>query len=323
MIAGVTHLTMESPLEPGIALGTALGFELDFVDRVELPAAFEAVEDEDHILPLALLAAPSGIRLEVVDHGRTSGRRGAYEAIFRGRPPAGPPVAGREALREVLRRAGALADPVCRAVAGPAGTAWFESGPDAESGSGSESGSESGSDAASGTAAGGLAGLLCRVADVRAEADFWSAFAKARWGSVQRDAAWCTLSSPLFPAACRLLLVPGDGTRPAHAMNDLGFPSIGVASTSIEADCARAVAAGATLRAEAVVTSVGGRPLRMALIETPGGAPVELLSVHRLRAPGSSPVASASRGPRHPRPGGASPSSAPIDAGAQPDDIQA
>ncbi|MFE2910974.1 VOC family protein [Kitasatospora indigofera] len=269
MIAGVTHLTMESPLESGIALGAALGFGLDFVDRVELPAAFEAVEDEDHVLPLALLAAPSGIRLEVVDHGRTSGRSGAYEAIFRCRPPAGPPVAGREALREALRSEGTLTDPVCRAVAGPAGAAWFESG----------SGSEP--DAAPDTAAGGLAGLLCRVTDVRAEADFWSAFAKARWDSVQRDAAWGTLSSPLFPAACRLLLVPGDGARPAHAMNDLGFPSIGVASTSIEADCARAVAAGATLRAEAVVTSVGGRPLRMALIETPGGAPVELLSVHR------------------------------------------
>ncbi|MFC9329769.1 hypothetical protein [Kitasatospora sp. NPDC057015] len=278
MIAGVTHLTMESPLEPGIALGTALGFRLDFVDRVELPAAFEAVEDDDHVLPLALLAAPSGIRLEVVDHGRSSGRRGAYEAVFRSRPPSGPPVGGREATREALRRAGPLTDPVCRAVAGPAGTAWFDSGSDAESGTGSAP------DAAPDTAAGGLAGLLCRVADVRAEADFWSAFAKARWDSVQRDAAWGTLSSPLLPAECRLLLVPGDGSRPVHAMNDLGFPSIGVASTSIEADCARAVAAGATLRAEAVVTSVGGRPLRMALIETPGGAPVELLSVHRAGA---------------------------------------
>ena len=277
MIAGVTHLTMESPLEPGIALGTAVGFALDFVDRVELPAAFEAVEDDDHVLPLALLAAPSGIRLEVVDHGRSSGRRGAYEAVFRCRPPSGPPVAGREALREVLRRSGTLTDPVCRAVAGPAGTAWFESG----SGSGSESGSGAASDAVPDTAAGGLAGLLCRVTDVRAEADFWSAFAKTRWDSVQEDAAWGTLSSPLLPAKCRMLLVPGDGARPAHAMNDLGFPSIGVASTSIEADCARAVAAGATLRSEAIVTSVGGRPLRMALIETPGGAPVELLSVHR------------------------------------------
>ncbi|TKA00297.1 hypothetical protein [Actinacidiphila oryziradicis] len=260
MIAGVTHVTMEAGLEHGIALGIALGFELDFVDRVRLPAAFEGVEDSDHTLPLALLAGLRGIRLEVVQHRKPSGRRGAYSGIFRCPPPApAHPVAGRRAIRDVLLRAGALADPTCRAVAGPDGEAWFE--PSA--------------------AAGGLVGLLCHAEDVRAEAEFWSAFARARWTTVGPDAAWGSLSSPLFPAECRLVIVRGDGARPPHAMNDSGFPSIGLGSTAVDADRARAVAAGATVRSEPIVTDVGGRPLRMALIETPGGAPVELLSVHR------------------------------------------
>ncbi len=43
-------------------------------------------------------------------------------------------------------------------------------------------------------------------------------------------------------------------------MNDVGFPSMGVFSTSIAADRDRAVAAGATPLAEPIVTEVGGRP---------------------------------------------------------------
>lgn len=58
-----------------------------------------------------------------------------------------------------------------------------------------------------------------------------------------------------------------------HAMNDRQFPSTGVLSTAIDADCARAVDAGAVLRPAPIATTVGGRPLRMALIENAGRCP--------------------------------------------------
>lgn len=167
-------------------------------------------------------------------------------------------------------------------MAGPGGDAWFDSS----------------------GAPGGLAGLLCHAEDVRVEAAFWSAFARARWSTVGDEGAWGSVSSPLLPAPCRLVILPAEGDRPRHAMNDCGFPSIGVAATAIDADCARALAAGATLRAEPIVTTVGGRPLRMALIETPGGAPVELLSVHR---DGSRGRPAARRAPVAPAASGAHP----------------
>ncbi|WP_371476976.1 VOC family protein [Kitasatospora sp. NBC_00315] len=299
MIGGITHVTMEAAeLEHGVTLGTDLGFTLDFVDRVELPAAFEGIGTSDHTLPLALLAGPRGIRLEVVQHRRSTGRRGAYTPLFEGPPPhPGRPTVDRPGIRAALLRAGALADPACRAVAGPGGDAWFDSS----------------------GAPGGLAGLLCHAEDVRVEAAFWSAFARARWSTVGDEGAWGSVSSPLLPAPCRLVILPAEGDRPRHAMNDCGFPSIGVAATAIDADCARALAAGATLRAEPIVTTVGGRPLRMALIETPGGAPVELLSVHR---DGSRGRPAARRAPVAPAASGAHPHPTTT-AGAGPDDIHA
>lgn len=264
MIAGITHLTMEAEITGGIRLaGQWARFEPDFIDELDLPRTFEDVEDSDGTLPLALLTAPGGIRLEVVQHRAPSGRPSAYEGIFASRPPpsAGHVAPGRPEVRDVLLRAGVLTDPMYAALPVPGGGAWFD---------------------ASG-ATDGLAGVLCEVGDVRAEADFWSGFARTTWHGDGTDAAWASMSSPVLPAPCAFVVVRGDpATRPTpHAMNDRGFPSIGVASTSIDADCARAVAAGATLRSEPIVTTVGGRPLRMALIETPGGAPVELLAAHR------------------------------------------
>ncbi|WP_416983884.1 hypothetical protein [Streptomyces sp. T028] len=118
------------------------------------------------------------------------------------------------------------------------------------------------------------------MADLPAETEFWSRFAGLRWESRAREAAWGTVPSPVPETRCRLLIVPAHGEpAPGHAMNDAGFPSMGVFSTAIDTDCAKAVTAGAKLRAEPITTSVGGRPVRMALIETPVGTPVGLLTV--------------------------------------------
>lgn len=261
MIAGITHLTMEADLQRGVDAGTSWGLRLEFRDDVALPASFERIEDADHTLPLALLAG-HGIRLEVVQHRRTSATPGAYTPLFRSRPPDGLPLRDRVHTRELLLRAGMMDDPTCVALPVPDAEAWFDSS----------------------AASGGLAGILCSVADVPREAEFWTAFAKARWRHAGADGAWGHLSSPLPDAHGALVLVPHPtdtavSAEAAHAMNDRGFPSIGVLSTAIDTDCARAVDAGAVLRAAPIATTVGDRPLRMALIETPGGAPVELLTV--------------------------------------------
>lgn len=259
MIAGIAHLTMEADLKHGIGFGRDRGFEVEFVDDVELPAGFEDLEDEDPTLPLALLAGSTGIRFEVVQHRWQTGNRGAYAGIFRCPAPMEARPVSRPAVRDVLRQAGALLDPACVAMTTPSIEAWFE--------------------AAAPT--GGLAGVLCYVRDVRAEAEFWSRFARTRWTTVGPDAAWASMSSPVLRTPCAFVLVRRDDAPPMYAMNDSGFPSIGVLCTAIEADCRRALSAGATLRSAPIVTEVGGRALSMALIGTPGGAPVELLAGRR------------------------------------------
>lgn len=266
MIAGFTHLTMEADLSAGIALGTELGFSLDFVDELLLPGGFEGVEEGEQRLPLALLTGAHGIRFEVVQHRALSGAVGAYSGLFRGLPPrtASARVA-RPQVREVLLRAGVMTDPECVALEASGAEAWFDLAGDIQE-------------------KGGLAGLLCYVTDVRAEADFWSRFARIRWKKQEADAAWASIPSLLPQTRCELVIVERDGPQTTHGMNDSGFPSIGVFSTAIERDCAAAAAAGAAVRAEPIVTTVGGRALRMALIETPGGAPVELLGAHRSAA---------------------------------------
>jgi hypothetical protein len=277
MIAGITHLTMEAGLHRGVELGTGLGFRLEFLDNVTLPGRFEGVEngtgvdDSDDVLPLALLAADQGIRLEVVEHRRRSGRPGAWTGLFRCPPPtgsqpavgvvAGGAAADRSAVREVLRQADVLPDPQCVVVPASGGQAWFDPSPPA----------------------GGLAGLLCHAHDVRAEADFWTSFARFRFRSVDADVACGYASSPLPQARCAFVIIRADEPASGHAMNDCGFPSIGVFSTAIDRDWERARSAGATLKAAPISTTVGPRSVRMALIETPNGAPVELLSIQQQR----------------------------------------
>ncbi|MBM0274296.1 hypothetical protein [Micromonospora tarensis] len=253
---------MEAELSRGLALAAELGFQLDFVDEVALPAAFEGIEGHAHRLPLAVLAAADGLRLEVVRHRRDTGRPSAYRAVFQAPPPADATVlAGSSAAADVLRLAGLLRTPTCVSLpAAGGGEAWFD---------------------ASRSAGAGLGGLLCPVGDVPAEVDFWSAFAKATWRGVRADAAWGSIPSPRPQPRCELVLTRGADDTSPYSMNDLGFPSIGVYSTAIESDCERALAAGAKLRAAPIVTEINGRRLRMALIESPGGAPIELLCVHR------------------------------------------
>ncbi|MFD7126465.1 MULTISPECIES: hypothetical protein [Streptomyces] len=264
VIAGVTHLTMEADLDHGSALAEPWGFTPVFRDEVVLEPGFEGIDDGDAPLPLSLLAGPGGLRLEVVRHRRTSGRPSAYGALFRSPPPDGgadpEPEAGEPVVRDLLRRAGPLADPVRRRLPAVGGLAWY--------------------DAAS--TEGGLAGIFCTVPDVAQEAAFWEEFAGASWQERGPDAACGTIPSPRSRGECAFVIARG-GDTPGHAMNDIGFPSMGVFSTSIAADRDRAVAAGATPLAEPIVTDVGGRRLAMALIRTPGGAPVELLSVARNR----------------------------------------
>lgn len=114
--------------------------------------------------------------------------------------------------------------------------------------------------------------------DVAQEAVFWAEFVGAPKQERGPDAACGTIPSPRSRGECAFVIARGEDA-PGHAMNDVGFPSMGVFSASIAADRDRAVAVGATPLAEPIVTDVGGRPLAMALIRTPGGAPVELLSV--------------------------------------------
>ncbi len=265
MITGITHLTMEGERARGIDLTSDLGFTPSVVDDVVLPAGFEGIEDgaaEDgaEVLPLALLVGPQGVRLEVVQHRRQTGRRGAYGGIFGSPPPAtAGPVVSRPDVGSLLRRAGILDDPVCVAMETPRDETWFGSS----------------------SSTGGLVGVLCHAADVPAEAAFWAAFARARWHEIGVRAAWGRAPLPLPQGTCALVVVRDEAPPSPFAMNDSGFPSLGVYSTSIERDCGKALAAGATQRADPIVTSVGGRSLRMALISTPGGAPVELLGVYR------------------------------------------
>lgn len=283
MIAGVTHLTMEAEIAHGADVARRLGFRTEFVDAVALPSGFERVEPTDHRLPLALFAKPGGLRLEVVQHRWRTENLGAYTPILRCPPPApGTGLAGGSDVADVLRWAGALSDPVWAGLGPPGCLGWFEAGP----------------------ASGGLAGLLCSVPDIAAEAGFWSAFGRARWVRAGPDAAWGTLSSPLLEAPCHLVVVRRVGERVEHAMNDAGFPSIGVYSTALDRDCARAIAAGGRLRAEPITATVGGRSLRMALVETPGGAPVELLSL-----PGTGRVS---------RPDAGATAPVPADGGSRP-----
>jgi hypothetical protein len=257
MIAGVTHLTMEAELKHGIGLGVDLGFELDFTDDIELPAGFEGVECSDYVLPMALLVNTHGIRLEVARHRWQTARRGAFTAVFRSAPPATlGTVVHRPEIGNVLRQAGVLLDPTCMVMTNFGGEAWFDALP-------------------SGV---GLAGILCYAVDVFTEAEFWSSFAQVMWSGVSADAAWGSISSPLPQAQCQWVIMQSDEVPPTYSMNDSGFPSIGIFSTAIERDLERAEAAGATLMSEPIVTTVGGTLLRVALILTPAGAPVELLA---------------------------------------------
>jgi hypothetical protein len=258
MIAGVTHLTMEAQLGRAAAWACELGFEPDFYDDVELPPGFEGVEDSGASLPLAVLTGGQGIRLEVVQHRWQTGQPGAYTAIFQCKPPAGS-IVSHPHVGAILQRANALREPICVAMNRGEGEAWFESS----------------------CGSGGLVGVLCHARDVPAEAAFWSRFARTRWHEVRTDAAWGSMPSHLLQAQCDLVIIHREEIPGTFCMNDAGFPSLGVFSTHLDRDCEKAVAAGGKLRSGPVITAVGGRFLRMALISAPSGAPIELLALPR------------------------------------------
>ncbi|MER6017140.1 hypothetical protein [Streptomyces anulatus] len=90
------------------------------------------------------------------------------------------------------------------------------------------------------------------------EAAFREEFAGASWQERGPDAACGTIPSPRSRGECAFVIARGE-YAPGHAMNDVGFPSMSVFSTSIAADRDRAVAVGATTLAEPIVTDVGGR----------------------------------------------------------------
>jgi hypothetical protein len=256
MIAGITHLTMESELTRGIAAGSRLGFNLDFVSEVELAGEFEGIECGAYTLPLAVLAHESGIRLEVVEHRTQGNKISAYSGVFRCAPSTiqGTPIE-RPAIQELLMKARILHDPCCLKICN-GGEAWFDANP-------------------SGT---GLAGIICRSGDVLADVEFWQKFARAKWDMV--DGAFAVGSIPGIWSymSCALVIVPSENGCLDYAMNDVGFPSLGVFSTNVMRDFEKAATVGANLRAPAIVTDVGNRRVSMALVETPGGNPVELLS---------------------------------------------
>ncbi|MFH9761524.1 hypothetical protein ACH4MJ_05225 [Streptomyces anulatus] len=90
------------------------------------------------------------------------------------------------------------------------------------------------------------------------EAAFWEEFADAFWQERGPDAACGTIPSPRSRAECAFVIARGEDA-PGHAMNDVGFPAMGVFSTSTAADRDRAVAAGAIPLAEPILTEDGGR----------------------------------------------------------------
>ena len=260
LIAGVTHLTMEAPLEQGARFASQAGFWPAFTDEVHLPAAFEQVASSEGPLPLALHTAAEGVQLEVVHHAGRARRDGAFTGVFGCAPPenAGVTVPS-PAIADAIAASGAARAP-CRVSLSPHGAeAWF--------------------DAAGG--AGGLRAVVCRVRDLAAEAGFWERFARVRWGAVAAEAAWGAVPSPVPRTRCLLILVRDEDPVTSHQMNDGGFPSIGVASTAIEVDYRKALSIGAVSRAAPIQATVGLRRLRLALIASPGGAPIELLGADR------------------------------------------
>jgi hypothetical protein len=177
------------------------------------------------------------------------------QAIFHGHAPSSTRTPEAEPrLRDLLQRAGVSAEPQAAARPG----AWF-----------------------AGSAGVGVAGLLSEVPDVTAEAEFWSRLLRFHWAFQDGEAAWALVRSPLLRTEYHVVIAANTTPRSRPAMNDLGFPSVGVYTTSLDADCERGVTAGAALRTEPIQTEVGGRSVGMALLETPGGALVELLQVRR------------------------------------------
>lgn len=159
-------------------------------------------------------------------------------------------------MADLLRRAKLLGDPVTVRFEACHAEAWCD---------------------ASGTGA-GIAGLVIHAEDLDAEVEFWSKLLRVRWRGREPDAVWGTIPS-LVAASTELLLIREADAPGVHAMNDRGFPSIGVYSTAIDTDYERVVKLGATPVAAPIATMVGGRGVRMALIASPGGAPVELLTL--------------------------------------------
>lgn len=257
MIEGISHLTMETSLAEGARFAGRVGLRHSFTGEVDIPADFEHVTPYRAPLPLALYSARRGIQLEIVHHAERACSEGAFTGVFGCAPPqgAGDPVS-RPAVADALAKSGAAQAPRCLAL-GPDGTeTWF--------------------DAAGG--AGGLRATVCRVRDVAAEAAFWEGFAEVHWDSVSAEAAWGTVPSALPQNSCLLVLVPAEKPFADHRMNDRGFPSIGVVSTGIEADYERALALGAVGLSAPIATTIGSRPLRLALFTSPGGALVEPLA---------------------------------------------
>ncbi|MGW7820228.1 VOC family protein [Streptomyces puniciscabiei] len=248
---------MEGSLEDGAGFAGRVGFRLDFTGAVALPEDFEQVTPHRTPLPLALWSAPRGIQLEIVDHAERAPGVGGFTGVFGCPPPkgAGDPVS-RPALADAIAKSGAAHDPRCLALE-PHGTeTWF--------------------DAAGGP--GGLRAVVCRVRDVAAEAAFWERLAEVHWDSVTATTAWGTMPSAMPRGSCVLVLARDETAFADRRMNDTGFPSIGVLTTEIEADYARALALGATARSAPIPATVGGRRLRLALFASPGGVLVEPLA---------------------------------------------
>ncbi|MGW0884899.1 hypothetical protein [Streptomyces sp. NPDC002671] len=256
MIEGISHLAMEGSIEDGARFAGLVGFRHDFTGEASLPESFERVTPHRTPLPLALYSAPESIQLEVVQHAEPTRAVGGFTGVFGCPPPEGlgTPVSA-PVLAEAIAESGAARDPRCLALSSPGTETWF--------------------DAAGG--AGGLRAVVCRVPEVAAEAAFWEQLAEVQWDAVTAEAAWGTVPSAMG-TGCVLVLARDETASAGRQMNDAGFPSIGVLSTEIEADYARALSLGAVARSAPIQATIGARRLRLALFASPGGVLVEPLA---------------------------------------------
>lgn len=121
--------------------------------------------------------------------------------------------------------------------------------------------------------------IAISVADVAREAEFLKEAFRFRAEEESEGGATLRLETPVPNWCCTIELARASAANPSYRLDAPGFTCLAFLSSDIEADAAKAEAAGGQERLPVFEISIDAKPLKVTLLRSPNGIIFELIQI--------------------------------------------